>query len=203
MDPETDDVAPSYGALGEEGQPADASHRSGIRMSTPQDAPATDDFVLDPYNAVTRVQQAVDLEALLPGAEGTVPVSGTIAVGDAARAPAPPQAKQFFPSLVQLPSEEPTLLTPLHLLNGASVSEADASPSAHSPLEVPAPSAPVPSAPAPSRSRNRGRKGTVALVVVALLLGASALFVLLARQGVIRAPAPAERAVERAVQLVR
>lgn len=185
MDPETDNVAP------------DDTHRSGIRMSTPQDTAAADDFVLDPYNAVTRVQQAIDLEALLPGTEGTVPVSDTIAVGDAARAPSPPQAKQFFPALVQLPSEEPTLLTPLHLLKP----EADASPLAHSPREVPAPapSAPVANAPSPSRSRNRGGKGTLALVVVALLLGASALFVVLARQGIIHGPA----VVERAVQLVR
>jgi hypothetical protein len=194
----TDDVAPSTGALGEAERPADSSHRSGIRMSTQEDAPATDDFVLDPYNAVTRVQEAVDLEALLPATAATVAVSDTITVGDAAPAPSPPQAKQFFPALVQLPSEEPTLLTPLHLLHGAPPTEADASPPAHSTREYPAPSAP-----APSRSRNGKRKGTLALVVVALLLGASALLVVLARQGIVHAPGPAEHFVQRAVQLVR
>jgi hypothetical protein len=191
---DTDDAAPSTGALGEAERPADSSHRSGIRMSPQEDAPATDDFVLDPYNAVTRVQQAIDLEALLPATEATVAVSDTITVGDAAPAPSPPPAKQFFPAVVQLPSEEPTLLTPLHLLKGAPPSEADASPPAQSNQELPAPSAP-----APSRSGNRNRKGTLVLVVVALLLGASALFVVLARQGIVHAPAP----VERAVQLVR
>ena len=167
----------------------DHSHRSGTRPIAQEIAAASDDWTFDPHNAVTRVQEAISLDSFNPPTvEVTVAVSGIIAVGDPSPAPAdgaqpPPGANMAAPS------------RPLSRLDG----ERTTDPGMQAPMPLQGVHAPRTKA----RPRNRGRRVTAALLVVAVMAGALALLVAAARGGHVRTPATLTRVVELAARLVR
>jgi hypothetical protein len=167
---------------------SDHSHRSGTRPIA-QEIAAAEDWTFDPHSAVTRVQQAIDLDSLAPPTvQVTVAVSGIIAVGDTS--PAGADAAQM-PAGADMAAAS----LPLARLNG----ERTTDPGMHAPVPLQGVYAPRTKA----RPRNRGRRVAAALLVVAVMSGALALLIAAVRGGHVRAPATVVRVVELATRLFR